>query len=525
MTPTSPVLKEQVAPKRAEKPQSHFDGEIVVGKDILELLSSSMYINPLTIYREYIQNSVDAIDAAVNAGLLQRDEGRVDFKIDPSERRVVIRDNGIGLASKNFTKWMTAFGASQKRGTDARGFRGVGRLAGLGYCQELIFRSQAPGESVINEISWDCRRVKMLLYDADFKGDLNDIVHEVVSIQNYKTSSSSDHFFEVEIRKPLRLPRDVLLNEVAIDTYLSQVAPIPFNPDYRFATETHDALSEHLQLGEFEIFLGDSKKPIYRPYKNFVPYSDDRKGSIESPQYFQIESIDGSVAAAGWILHHDYQGAIPESAGVKGLRARIGNIQVGGHDLFAAIFPETRFNSWTIGEVHIIDRRIVPNGRRDNFEQNSHLSNLINRLLPFTHDIARRCRSNSAIRNRIKNFRIGETKILERLEILEQGIIPKTTTAILKKEIGSYLSEIGKDADFDLINEGTRAELLSRFEALEKRISGISGNQDSTNPLSTLSKRERQTFEKVFGLIYECSVNRVAAKSLIDRILARISHA
>ena len=33
--------------------------EIVVGKDILELVSSSMYIDPLTIYREYIQNAAD----------------------------------------------------------------------------------------------------------------------------------------------------------------------------------------------------------------------------------------------------------------------------------------------------------------------------------------------------------------------------------------------------------------------------------------------------------------------------------
>lgn len=33
--------------------------EIVVGKDILELVSSAMYVDPLTIYREYIQNAAD----------------------------------------------------------------------------------------------------------------------------------------------------------------------------------------------------------------------------------------------------------------------------------------------------------------------------------------------------------------------------------------------------------------------------------------------------------------------------------
>ena len=42
---------------------------VAVGKDILELLSSSMYVDPMTIYREYIQNAADAIDEAVDQGL------------------------------------------------------------------------------------------------------------------------------------------------------------------------------------------------------------------------------------------------------------------------------------------------------------------------------------------------------------------------------------------------------------------------------------------------------------------------
>ena len=45
---------------------------------------------------------------------------------------------------------LTAFGASKKRGKGSRGFRGVGRLAGIGYCQELVFRSRVPGESKVS---------------------------------------------------------------------------------------------------------------------------------------------------------------------------------------------------------------------------------------------------------------------------------------------------------------------------------------------------------------------------------------
>jgi molecular chaperone HtpG len=502
------------------------DSDVIVGKDILELLSSSMYVEPLTIFREYVQNSADAIDEAVDKGILEASAGRIEIETDPTERRILIRDNGIGIKKHKFSQRMTTFGASHKRGTTARGFRGVGRLAGLGYCQELLFRSRSHGEKEISEIAWDCRRMKALLSDASFSGELNDIVQKVVTLRNYEDSNQPDHFFEVDILKPLRFPGDTLLNEVAIGAYLSQVAPVPFARDYRFSDVTYDTLSKHLKLGEFQIYIGKSKEQIYRPYKNFISYSNEQKGGIDTPEFFEIDSIDGSPAAIGWILHHDYRGAIPNSSGVKGLRARVGNIQIGTHKIFSTIFPESRFNSWTVGEVHILDQKIVPNGRRDNFEQNSHLSNLTNRLMPITHNVARHCRNSSAIRNRIKIFELGSQKIDERLKVLQQGAIPRNTAATLRREVGALLLEIRKAADFDLINEGIKADLLSSFQKLEKRTSGLSKrNGGSHNALDHLSKRDRQMFEKVIGLIYECSANHVTAKSLVDRILARMSHA
>ena len=156
---------------------------IIIGKDILELLSNAMYVNPMTIYREYLQNSADSIDEALNDGLLENeDEGRVDIKVDSINRKVTIRDNGVGISKKDFEKRMTAFGASNKRDTDARGFRGVGRLAGLAYCRELIFRTKSKEETEILELTWDCVVLKSILLDPNYKGDLSNVVRDVVSI-------------------------------------------------------------------------------------------------------------------------------------------------------------------------------------------------------------------------------------------------------------------------------------------------------------------------------------------------------
>ena len=44
--------------------------ETFVGHDVLELVSSAMHVEPMAVYREYVQNAADAIDAARLAGAL-----------------------------------------------------------------------------------------------------------------------------------------------------------------------------------------------------------------------------------------------------------------------------------------------------------------------------------------------------------------------------------------------------------------------------------------------------------------------
>src|SRR5262245_16032473 len=151
-----------------EAPWQTLADEIVIGKDILELLSSSMYVDPMTIYREYVQNAADAIDdARATDQIGPGEDGRVVIEVDVSGRNVKITDNGTGIPHEHFAHRLTSFGASKKRGRGARGFRGVGRLAGIGYCQELLFRSRAAGESRVSEIRWDCRKLKNILRSSE----------------------------------------------------------------------------------------------------------------------------------------------------------------------------------------------------------------------------------------------------------------------------------------------------------------------------------------------------------------------
>ena len=77
-----------------ETPMSNVDTPAsLVGSDVLSLVTAGMYDNPLAIYREYIQNSADAL-----ANANGKTNGKVEILIDPVALRVKIRDNGPGLS-------------------------------------------------------------------------------------------------------------------------------------------------------------------------------------------------------------------------------------------------------------------------------------------------------------------------------------------------------------------------------------------------------------------------------------------
>ena len=98
--------------------------EPIAGKFLLEILTKGMYSNPMHIYREYIQNSSDSIDKAIEAGILQTTEAEIHIFIDDKERNIVIRDNGLGIPLNIAKVKLMNVGASDKDGVTERGFRG-----------------------------------------------------------------------------------------------------------------------------------------------------------------------------------------------------------------------------------------------------------------------------------------------------------------------------------------------------------------------------------------------------------------
>jgi hypothetical protein len=331
---------------------------ITIGKDVIDIFTSGMYTSPITLYREYIQNSSDAIDTARELDLISAGEGLISIDIEHSTRSVTITDNGAGIPSSLAVRLLLAIGGSAKRGRSARGFRGIGRLAGLAYCRTLEFRTKASGENVMTSVIWDCQGLRQRLSDPNFTGSLEDIINRSVHVKVQMSKEfTNKHFFEVCLRDVIRLRNDVLLNESLIASYLSQVGPAPFSPDFSLASQIQQHLSKWSDFSAIETRLGGTT--VFRPFldKILLPGRSEAV-VVDEVEALEFLDVDGEIGAIGWLGHHQYARSLPIEPGLRGLRAKVGNVQIGDESIFSDSFREPRFNSWCIGEIHIFDRRM-----------------------------------------------------------------------------------------------------------------------------------------------------------------------
>ena len=388
------------APKAITEP-------VVVGKDILELFAGAMYADPLSIYREYIQNAADSLDAAREAGQMSNAPADVDVWFDQAERTVRIRDLGAGVPGAQFNRRLTSIGASSKRGTQARGFRGIGRLSGLGYCQELVFRSRAKGDAKVKEMVWNGRALRERLRSADYRGSLGDLITEIAAVRELPGAEYPAHFFEVELRKLLRVKNDILLNEEAVRLYLSQVAPVPFSPDFELGAEIQAWLTERICSEPIRIMIHDGRGLLYHRAVNAFPVSPKVLDTFRGVDYREYKDSDGVVLAYGWTLDHAYVGSISRKLGLGGIRMRSGNVQVGDDEAAAFAFPETRFTRWVVGDVHVVHPKIIPNGRRDDFEHSPALGQLGEQLRDLAKALTATIRERSEQRTKLKKVQLA----------------------------------------------------------------------------------------------------------------------
>nr|MDA3808036.1 ATP-binding protein [Thiomicrorhabdus sp.] len=390
------------------------DKEILVGRQLLDVVTSGMYNSPLMIYREYIQNAVDSIDQLlISEAVNNHNEPVIQVNIDGRTRAIVIEDNGAGVPQKNAVNILLSLGLSTKERGSYRGFRGIGRLGGLAYCDRLVFETRAFGENTITEVAWNRLELDALAKESR-QVSLEDALYRIISSETRTADQEDPHsFFRVRLENVHSFHSDQIMNVGVVRDYLSQVSPSPFSNNFKSASYLEPLLETIPGYRTYEISVNGKK--IDRPYENTVTYSEDRSDQIDEIQDFEIYGVDNEIIAKGWFAKLRYLGSLPANNSMRGIRVRQGNIEIGGEYFLSDCFTERRFTTWQVGEIHVGINTLKANARRDGFEETPNYEKFLEFMTRLGSHLSKACRKASQNRNH-------HAKAVSSIERVKEGL-------------------------------------------------------------------------------------------------------
>ena len=503
--------------------------DISIGKFTLESLTTGMYNEPESCFREYIQNAVDSIDMAIEQGVITLEQSRIEIIVDDNHRCISIKDNGKGIAKNQARKTLLDIGNSSKLHTVNRGFRGIGRLGGLSYCKKLSFCTTAYGDDTKTIISFDCEKLKELLVPGQgSEQSLQDVIAAVTTV-NVLEEQESSHYFIVKMEDVDDI--DSLLDVQLVKDYISQVAPVPFHKNFFWADSIKCELHENdIEVAEYPIFIGSSFEDlaqIYKPYKTWARISTragDVKDDIFGISYYKVQDSESNLLAYGWYADTGFLGTVADE-NLLGIRVRLGNIMIGHSRTLAPYFKEVRFNGWAMGELYIISDGLIPNARRDDFERNTTFAEFEKGVATSVgSEVSDKIRAASKARNNPaqKAIKKAEKTISQTEKVLATGFNStheKEQIVTEIQELRKELKAIPKTAPEEVIQK--KITLIQTVESLEQAVSESSNFKSKNDTTASLSKDEKKVLRAVLEVLSK-NFSRETVDTLYDEILTEM---
>lgn len=498
--------------------------EIVIGKHTLESLTTGMYSDPFVIYREYIQNAADSIDSAIESGILCEGEDRIDVNLHIAERKIIIRDNGLGIPSADTVSKLLSIGNSTKTAHTTRGFRGIGRLSGLSYCSKLTFETSTHSESIGTRITIDSEKLSELLaMIEDDSSSIIDVLNEVYTVETYPEKEKT-HYFSVIMES---VDDSVNLTDYEeVVSYLSQNVPVPYNPSkFTWGKEIANRLFQKgCQIESYNVFVTyqNKQEQIFKPYADsfFVDKGKNTKEHISDIKIVSYSNAENEVLGVGWIASMNYFGSIYDRS-IKGIRLRKGNILIGDSQTLNVIFKDARFNGWAIGEIFALHSKLVPNARRDNFEKNPYYFSFVEKLSTLANSITKDIRNASLKRNSELSIALDtkEKASMSAINAINNGVSPSQKN-IIKNELAYAQSAIGQAPTNGEVDSYYQEIAFDELDMLIGKIQG-STSFKALNSMKNISSSEKKILEKVLKLIME--YDRCNSSELVEFILNKYS--
>lgn len=373
------------------------DNKIIFGKSVLETITVALYENPIVFFREYVQNSLDAYNSAREDGEKKVKDFHVSINIDENSKKIVVTDNGYGIKDSSFADRMLSIGGSDKVKDKTKyiGFRGIGRISGLPFCEKLTFRSKAKNSNTIKKCIWDGEKYRNLLNNESFKDDLKSIIKEIVKFEDEPTGyeTTNEHFFEVIVEGYTEEIEALIKNE-KVKERLIKILPLKYKDSFKKADKI---------LSAYKKFMNDSMERFMISVKyngeNLFKIYDDKFVLGSDIIFWEVRGQgkkDGSLGDKIGLLWFTFDKHLKSKTNGEyyGILTRSKNVLMGTNDTFAQVANDNKGYVTTFremaqalrgiyGELLINSQFLSDNARRDWFLPDQHSMSLGNIITDF----------------------------------------------------------------------------------------------------------------------------------------------
>lgn len=361
--------------------------ELVYAAAVL-ILSEDLYPRKLEIIREYIQNASDALDDYSKIADFVEERWEPVIKVSIQGRSLLIFDTGTGMDDEEMAKLKRIAYSEKKQGEEA-GYKGIGRLAGIAVANKLKISSTSYGDPNLHTFEFRAGEMREDVSRKKKAGEQEPaslVINRHTSMSKTEVDAES-HYTLVELRDI----RDSCLDILEVDPlreYVADIAPVEYAPDseFQYGSLISRKLRENVpDYSPKAVYLSTSIGERIRVYK---PYTDDSK--LSEPDFIEVRNPDDSeellaycwyaskglemldkIRPAGKIFAIEGDG--PERkhrlAGLvyKLFGFSIGDRTLSERTLWTTTLPRAR---WFTGEIHIVDKNILPTTDRSNFVEN-----------------------------------------------------------------------------------------------------------------------------------------------------------
>lgn len=328
-----------------------------IGAELLSILTSGLYREPFDAVREYVQNGIDA-----GANLVE---------ITVASNSAIVLDNGSGM-SPDVADAAIRLGISNKDPRTQVGFRGIGIYSALHLCDQLIVRTRdEKGNASRIEMDFALIRAQLAEQEAArLKGKpaclwLESMLSGTVSVAADPESPLESHGTLVVLLGLSTDFGDRLKDRSALETYLMDVVPLPFDPDFKWGAEISERLTDKgFTPVSVNLTHDGAKHAMFRPYTNRIFTG----GEGVAPSFFDVVTPESRKRLGFcWYCLNDDSYVLPCES-VRGLIMKKFGFSVGDRDYMRDLYGRPIVSGRVTGEIIVEDTELLPNAARSDFE-------------------------------------------------------------------------------------------------------------------------------------------------------------